>query len=134
MTTRGLMPRRWLPLAIALLALLALAVLGVQGAMHAWPSAATTGQRVATALQLGYGGFGLVAAIALLAGGPRMRLFLAPWALCVVATAGLAPVVWGGAGWWAGALAAALTALIAWGVVWLAGRSFAGATPQHLPE
>ncbi len=102
--------------------------------MHAWPSAANRGQRVAAALQLGYGGFGLVAAIALLLGGPRMRLFLAPWALCLVATAGLAPVVWGGAGWWAGALAAALAALIAWGVVWLAGRSFVGAVPQHLPE
>jgi hypothetical protein len=94
----------------------------------------TSGQRVATALQLGYGGFGLIAAIALLLGGPRTRLFLAPWALCLVATAGLAPVVWGGAAWRAGALAAAVTALIAWGVVWLAGRSFVGALPQHLPE
>jgi hypothetical protein len=126
--------RRWAPLAVALLALLALAVLGVQGAVHAWPSAGTRGQRAATVLQFGYGGFGLVAAIALLAGGPRMRLFLIPWALCLVATAGLAPVVWGSAGWWTGALAAAATALVAWGVAWLADRSFEGTVPQHLPE
>jgi hypothetical protein len=34
MTTRGPMPRRWIPPLIALFALLALAVLGVQGAVH----------------------------------------------------------------------------------------------------
>jgi hypothetical protein len=134
MPTRGLEHRRWLSLALALFALLALAVLGVQGAVHAWPSAATTGQRVATALQLGYSGFGLVAAGALLLGASRMRLLLAPWALCLVATAGLSPVVWGGAGWGAGALAAAVTALIVWVVVWLAGRSYEGDVLQHLPE
>ena len=70
-------------------------------------------------------------AIALPLCGPRMRLVLAPWAVCLVATAGL---VWGGAGWWAGALAAALTALVAWGVVRLAGRSSQRTAPQHLPE
>lgn len=130
----ALMPRRWLPLATALLALLALSVLGVQGAVHEWPSAATTGQRVASALQLAYGALGLVAALALLLGSPLMRPLLGVWALCLVATAGLAPVVWGAAAWWAGAAAGAFTALLAWGVAWLADRSVGDAAPQHLPE
>jgi hypothetical protein len=102
--------------------LLALSVLGVWSAVGSLDSMSTTGQRVATVTQLGYALTGVVAAGALLAGVQWATAVLWLWAVFVIVTGGLAPMVWGGAGPSAGLAAAATSAAIAGLVAWLATR------------
>jgi len=101
-----------------------IAVLSLWGAASAipqWRDAVSTGQTVATVTQAGYGIFGLLVGLAAIwrprALGPLLWL----WALCVIATGSLAPVVWGGASWTAGVLGglatAILVALLTWWLV-----------------
>jgi len=109
---------RWVALAL----LVAISALGLQSAGSALDSAETGGQVVATAAQFGYALTGLLAAGALLGRRSWARRPLWVWAGLVTLTAGMAPVVWGGAGLGAGFAAGAASAAVAAVVVWLATR------------
>jgi hypothetical protein len=116
---------RHLSLAVALLFLLGLGFLGGRGGLAEWPQAITPGQRLASVTELLYGVLGLVGGAALLTRRSWTVPVILGWAASVTATAGLAPIVWGGQGLVAGLAAAGATALIAWGIVWLTRRALA---------
>jgi hypothetical protein len=107
---------RWVAVAL----LIAISALGLQSAVSALDSVETVGQQVATAAQFGYALTGLLAAGALLGRRSWAHRPLWLWAGLVTLTAGMAPVVWGGAGLGAGVAAAAASAAIAALVAWLA--------------
>jgi hypothetical protein len=86
----------------------------------------TLGQRLATATEFGYAITGLVAIVAVLTGQRWSRPALWLWTGLLTVTAGLAPVVWGGAGVLPAITAGVATGLIVWGIVWLATRQLAG--------
>ena len=112
---RGARAWRW----TAIVLLVALCGTGMNSARDAWPSAMTTGQRVQTAAQMIYAVIGLLAAVSLAARWPIARRLFRIFAIAVTLAAGLAPVVWGEAAWWTGAIAAVAAAVIAW-LIWLA--------------
>lgn len=107
---------------IASVLLVALSLLGADSAIGQLSEAETTGQWITTCTQVGYAVAGPVAAGALLLGRSWYRAPLWIWAACITATAGLAPVVWGGAGLTAAFAAGAASAVIAAVVVLLAYR------------
>ena len=81
----------------------------------------SAGQRVATATELLYGVAAIAALWALFAGKRWLGAALAPWIVGTTVTAGLAPVVWGGADWRAGTTsgiaAGVVTVIVAWGAL-----------------
>jgi hypothetical protein len=93
------------------------AYMGV-GVFGEWAGAVSAGQRAATICHGLYAVAGVLAGIAALWYRRWLDALLAMWVLTVVATAGLAPVVWGGAGWIIGLVSglagAAFAGLIAW--------------------
>jgi hypothetical protein len=99
----------------------ALSLWGSVSAIDEWRYAAGTGQRIATLTQAAYGMFGILVGLAALwrprALGPLLWL----WALSLVATAALAPVVWGQTAWttglWAALATAVVVGLFAWWLV-----------------
>lgn len=104
-------------LMVALVA--AIGVLGLLNGPTEWTVVESAGQRVATITEIAYGLFGLLAAAGLFIRHRWTVRLLLVWAVAVVVTAGMAPVVWGGAGLTAGLAAGAGTAAIAAGIVWL---------------
>jgi hypothetical protein len=109
---------RWMGLALVV----AISVLGLQSAVSGLDSAETGGQEAATAAQFGYALTGLLAAGALLSRRSWARRPLWLWAGLVTLTAGMAPVVWSGAGLGVGFAAGAAFAAITAVVIWLATR------------
>ncbi len=120
---------------VRVLAALPLVVTGLSGAWRGpgeLRDAVTTLQRLTEVGVLAYGGSGLLAGAAVLAGLGRCSADLrrrpvalgatTSWAVALVATGTLAPVAFGGASWWAGAAGGAATAAIAALVVWLVRR------------
>ena len=109
-----------LRLVVPLLVLGASAWLGISEGLIASRTGVTTGQHLATATQLGYGVFGLLSAVALVGQWRSTRLLLALWGATLVATAALAPLVWGEpdslAAGLSGAFALAVVALVIWWV------------------
>lgn len=99
----------------------ALSLWGSISALDEWRYAAGAGQRIATLTQAAYGVFGILVGLAALwrprALGPLLWL----WALSLIATAALAPVVWGQTAWttglWAALATAVVVALFAWWLV-----------------
>ena len=116
---------RRLSLGTALLILVGLGYVGLRNGLAEWSHADTPGQRLASVTEALYGLLGLVAGVGLVTRRTWTVPVVIAWAVSVTMTAGLAPVVWGGAGLWAGVAAAAATALIASGVIWLARRALA---------
>jgi len=116
---------RRLSLGTALLFLLGLGFVGLRNGLAEWSQANTIGQRLASVTEALYGVLGLVAGAGLLTRRRWTVPVVVAWAVSITITAGLAPVVWGGAGLLAGVAAAAATALIASGVIWLARRALA---------
>jgi hypothetical protein len=92
MTANGRTVAFW----VGIILLLVLSASGFQS-LTAFNAAATTGQKVTTATQLAYGLAGLLAAAGLLARRPWGRAAAWLWAALITLTAGLAPVVRGGA-------------------------------------
>ncbi len=98
-----------------------LSLWGGASAIPQWRDAGSAGQVVETLTQAGYGVFGLLVGVAAIwrprALGPLLWL----WALCLIATGSLAPVVWGAASWTAGLAAglgtAVIVGLLAWWLV-----------------
>lgn len=117
----------------------ALSVWGSVSAIDEWRYAAGAGQRAATLTQAAYGVFGILVGLAALwrprALGPLLWL----WALAVIATAALAPVVWGGAVWttglWSALVAVAVIAVLApWLVAAAASSLWEGGARAELLE
>lgn len=105
-----------------------LAGLGAQGVWSAfgqWGGAATLGQVVQTVAQVLYGGMGLVGAGLAVARRPLRATVRWAWALAVTVAAGMAPVVWGGAGRLSGLASAAVGFVIAGAILWLVRRGVA---------
>ena len=107
---------------IAVVLLVALSALGLDSAVRQLASAATVGQRIATATQFGYAVAGLLGSGAVLLRSSWASAMLWIWAGLITVTGGLAPVVWGGAGTLAGLVAGLVSAGIAGPVIWLATR------------
>ena len=103
--------------AVVVLLLLATAYNGIFEGLNAARHASTLGQRVATVTQLAYG---VLAIAAIVAVAIRHRITLAllvGWAAALVATAALAPIVYGGASVVVAAVAVILVALVTGSVI-----------------
>jgi hypothetical protein len=118
--------RRTTRLILVLLALGAAAWLGLTEGPNGLRDATTAGQRIAAGSQVLYGVTGSLSLIGLLTRARSTRLALAVWVAAVTATATLAPVVWAGSDWWAGALAGVATLAIALLVGWGAAAHLRG--------
>ena len=101
--------RAWL----AVLCLLALSVAGFWGVASQWSISRSFGEIFSTAVQSVYALLGLVAIVGLRRRMRWARGVLWVWLLALVLTGATGPVVWGGQGWGAGAMAAVLTGAIA---------------------
>ena len=108
--------RRWL----AMLALLALSIAGFWGVDQEWRFATSLAAKFSTFMQTAYAVLGVLAAASLFHGHRGTRVLLYLWALTMILTGATAPIIWAEQGWGAGLFAAALTAVIAGAVVWLA--------------
>lgn len=104
-----------------------LSVWGGASAIDQWRYAAGAGQIAATLTQAAYGVFGVLVAAAAVWRSRLLGTFLWLWALSVVATSALAPVVWGGTGWttglWAALSGVVFVALLAWWTVAAVART-----------
>jgi hypothetical protein len=98
-----------------------LSLWGSVSAIDQWRYAAGAGQVAATLTQAAYGVFGLLVGWAALWRPRALGPLLGLWALSVMATAALAPVVWGGTGWmtglWSALAGAVLVSLLTWWLV-----------------
>jgi hypothetical protein len=104
---------------------------GISDGLDTVREATTRGQAIGAASQLAYGPLSLVVLLAM-AFRPRwVTPLLAAWGLALTVTGTLAPVVWGEAGWGAGAAGGVATALVAALVIagWRAHLRWGGATP-----
>jgi len=113
----------------------ALSLWGAASSVVQWRSAAGIGQIVATITQGAYGVFGILVGWAAL-WRPRARgLLLRLWALSVIVTGALAPVVWGETRWvvglWGALVGALLVALLAWWLVAVAAPSLWEDAPRR---
>jgi len=94
---------------------------GSISAIDEWRFAAGAGQIAATLTQAAYGVFGILVGWAALWRPRVLGALLWLWALSVIATAALAPVVWGETAWitglWSALAAAVLVAVFAWWLV-----------------
>jgi hypothetical protein len=94
---------------------------GSVSAVDEWRYASGSGQIAATLTQAAYGVFGILVSVAALWRRRGLGPLLWLWALSVIATAALAPVVWGQTarttGLWSGLVAAVIVALLAWWLV-----------------
>ena len=105
---------------VAIALLLGFAVLGLRGVVQQWPLVVTVGQQVQTAAQIVFGTVGLLAALLLVVSRPVHRQLQWLWTAAFALAGGTAPVVWAGAPVIAGAAAAAVSALVGFGIWWLA--------------
>jgi hypothetical protein len=99
--------------------LLLLVWLGIGEGIDGLREAEGRWQRIAAATQICYGVASVACLLALFVRPALAATAFTVWALALTATAGLAPVVWGGAPWQTGVLAAgatfAIAALVTWG-------------------
>jgi hypothetical protein len=114
------MSKVWSALRLAAICglLLLTAYIGVVEGLNTAPSAATTGQYLATATQLLYGVLSIASLVAMGLKHRSAGVLLALWGLAVTATAGLASVAWGGSSILVGLVASGATAAIAGLVFW----------------
>jgi hypothetical protein len=128
------MTKRWQLAASALIALVLLATAynGVVEGLNATHAASTPGQRVATVTQLVYGVFAALALVGVAMRHPATTVVLVGWAIAVVATAGLAPVVYGGTSVTIGVATSVAAAVIAGGVI-ASWRRIAGSREHSVP-
>jgi len=104
---------RHLRLALVTLVLGVSVWLGLADGINDLRSAENDGQRVAAGFQIMYGLAATICLIALFFRPRWARSAFFVWAFALTATAALAPVVWGGAAWWSGALSGGSALLIA---------------------
>lgn len=117
--------RRSLWFTAPLVMLLLCAFLGARNGLRELQVAASSGQRLAGWIELGYGLFGLLAAGTLWQGRFKQTvLLLVGWATLLTVTGFLAPLVWGGATRGIALLSAAGTAAVATLVLQMVRRAF----------
>ncbi len=113
----------------------ALSVWGSVSAVDEWRYATGAGQIAATLTQAAYGVFGMLVGWAALWRRRVLGPLLWLWALSVIATAALAPVVWGQTAWttglWSALVAAVVVALFAWWLVAAAAPSLWDVGPRR---
>jgi hypothetical protein len=114
----NIMLRRAL-LVLAILLLLALAWLGFQGGIQQWPQPQSPGQRAQTIAQFAYGLAALLTVASVWRTGTFERFARVSLLVSLSVAAGLAPVVWGDAAWWAGLVAALAALLVGLLILWL---------------
>src|SRR6266702_303561 len=112
-----------------------LSVWGSVSAVDEWRYATGAGQIAATLTQAAYGVFGMLVGWAALWRRRVLGPLLWLWALSVIATAALAPVVWGQTAWttglWSALVAAVVVALFAWWLVAAAAPSLWDVGPRR---
>jgi len=106
-------------LVLAIVVLLVLAWLGLRGGVLEWPQAQSIGQRTQTAAQFAYGLFSLLTVASITRSDTLVSVVRASWLVAITIAGGMAPVVWGGAAWWAGLIAGIAALLIGLLILWL---------------
>jgi len=91
---------------------------GVVEGINATHYADTFGMKVATATQLAYGAFAVLALVAMAFRRRLVPRLLIPWGAAVVATGALAPVVYAGTSMAVGLLVGAITAIVVGLAIW----------------
>ena len=108
---------------------------GSISAVDEWRFATGSGQVAATLTQAAYGVFGILVGLAALWRRRVLGPLLCLWTLSVIATAALAPVVWGETSWmtgfWSALAAAVVVALFAWWLVAAAAPSLWDEGPRR---
>jgi hypothetical protein len=108
---------------------------GSISAVDEWRYAVGAGQIAATLTQAAYGVFGILVGVAALRRPRALAPLLWLWALSVIATAGVAPVVWGETAWstgvWSALAGAVVVALLAWWLVAAVAPSLWDEGPRH---
>lgn len=104
--------------------LLLCAALGLRNGPQEMRIAVTRGQQLAAFSEVGYGVFGLIAALVFYQGRRAAMFLMVCWATLLTVTGALAPVVRGGAPMKIGILSAVATAAVATLVLQLARRAF----------
>jgi hypothetical protein len=103
------------------LLLLFLAYTGIAGAIQQYSESHTTGQWVQTSLQLVFGVFSILALIVAFRASRWRRVVNVGFVVSTTLGGGLAPIVWGEQGLFAGLAAGVAAALVCWLIVWLVG-------------
>ena len=119
-------PRRAL-LILAVLLLLVLAWLGLQGGIQQWPQPQSPGQRIQTVAQFAYGLFAALTVASVWLTETFGRAVRVSFLVSLSVAAGIAPVVWGGAAWWAGLVAGLAAFVIGLLILWLLSAASRGA-------
>jgi len=113
----------------------ALSLWGIVSAIDQWRFATGGGQTAATLTQAAYGVFGILVGVVALWRPRVLGPMLWLWALSLIATAALAPVVWGKTAWttglWAAIVMAVIVALLAWWLVAAAAPSLWDVDPRR---
>src|SRR5688572_1963610 len=91
----------------------------MQGGIQEWFQSQSIGQRIQTAAQFAYGLFALLTVASVWRPGMFARVVRVGFLVAVSVAAGLAPVAWGDAAWWAGVVAGVAALLIAVLIIWL---------------
>src|ERR1051325_10967491 len=110
---------RSLGVGFLVLLLLACAFFGLQDAIRNIRTAGSPGEWAVIASQFAYSASAIFAVSAMGARSPMATGFLQSWAMATVIAASLAPIVYGGASIWVGAISGSSTAVIVWGVFWI---------------
>jgi hypothetical protein len=112
-----------------------LAFLGLRDGIDEWGTGLSAVQRLTKVIEVAYG---LLAALSVLAVVARRsalaRPLLVPCAVAATVSGTVAPVVWGGADWVAGAVAGVASALICALIVWLCRRYLRAANLTTVPS
>ena len=111
----------WVDLRLAILAsaLVLAGYLGIVEGFKAAHSSSSLIQRATTASQLAYGVLALLALVAIFVRPRLVGPLLEFWGAMFIATATLAPIVWGDASIWTGVVSGLVTALVVSVLIWL---------------
>jgi len=96
--------------------------LGIKGWWNQWSRCTNAGLIIQTIAQLLYGTISVAAVIILLRERKLPKILEWSWAITMAVAAGMAPVVWGGAGIGAGIASGIAGILLGLGMIWLARR------------
>jgi len=105
---------------LAILALIGLSVAGFWGVDQEWSHAHDPGTRFSVFMQTLYAVLGLIAVAFVWKRSRWARALLYLWALALLFTGATAPIIWAGTGWGPALFAAAICAVCAGIVIWLA--------------